>query len=203
MSNMIPKHSAAHSIKGSPENWNQKMVQELKDRPQHSSIQSLSQEAEPLSASEGFLPDLNQTGGLSHAQPGVSPCLPFFPGPDPIRLIKELRQSSGAERIQGLMSFQSKLDEMSSEQLKEARNYLTDQISSPVNRDDELLGAMLKAVNHELDSRQEDFPNIPRPIPFPEPPNPFPDPISPTPFPDRPNPRPFEPRNPHDPRVMD
>ena len=95
---------------------------------------------------------------------GATNCFPMELGPDPKKIIDGLRKASGPERLEGLMSFQSNIDQMSEKELKTAQNYLVDVMASPHNSDDELLGSLLKAVNNELNSRHENFPIKPHPI---------------------------------------
>jgi hypothetical protein len=75
---------------------------------------------------------------------------------NPKDLIEGIRNSNGISRDEALLKFQGKLDKMSEKELRAARDYLVNALAEPKNKDDELLGLLLNAVNKELDSR--DFP---------------------------------------------
>lgn len=64
-----------------------------------------------------------------------------------------IRNTKGANRDNALLSFQGKLDNMTSKELKSARDILVKEMANPKNKDDELLGSLLNKVNQELDSR--------------------------------------------------
>jgi hypothetical protein len=102
--------------------------------------------------------------------------------------VETIRNSKGADRDNALLSFQSKIDNMGEKQLKSVRDYLVKEMASPDNNDDQLLGALLGAVNKEIDSRDNGGEIVrPRP-PFPINPGPitgrpFPEPIICGPFP--------------------
>lgn len=85
---------------------------------------------------------------------------------DPVRVVESLRNAEGSDRNEKLLNFQNKIDHMSEKELKMVRNYLVNEMASPKNDDDQLLGALLNAVNKELDSREGGvIPLPPRPFP--------------------------------------
>lgn len=87
---------------------------------------------------------------------------------DPKVIVDNIRSSKGPGRDEALLGFKNKIDKMDTHELKEMRNYLVELMSSNTNNDDELLGAMAKMVNRELDSRGSNIIDvIGRPIPFP------------------------------------
>lgn len=67
--------------------------------------------------------------------------------------LDEIRNSKGTSRDNALLGFQNKIDNMSSKELKSARDILVKEMANPKNKDDELLGSLLNRVNKELDSR--------------------------------------------------
>lgn len=98
----------------------------------------------------------------------------FEPDPGKVaKFIESIRTSEGGDRDKQLLNFQSKLDKMGTSELKMMRDQLVKAMADPNNKDDELLGALLNAVNKELDSRPSirDFDPMPKPMP------PFPDPL--------------------------
>lgn len=72
---------------------------------------------------------------------------------NPKETVETIRNAKGGERDNALLSFQSKIDKMGEFDLKRMRDYLVNEMASPSNKDDELLGALLGKVNSELDSR--------------------------------------------------
>ena len=86
----------------------------------------------------------------------------------PEGFVDSIRNAEGSDRNQKLLNFQNKIDHMSEKELKMVRNHLVNEMSSPKNDDDQLLGALLNVVNKELDSRENRLiPTPPRPFPFP------------------------------------
>lgn len=71
----------------------------------------------------------------------------------PESVVNEIRKSKGNERTDALLGFQEKLDRMGDKGLKNMRDYLVNEMASPKNKDDELLGSLLNKVNNELDQR--------------------------------------------------
>lgn len=146
-----------------PEGWSNQMASKIKQSigPVPSGGES------PVQPVLGRLGDENKILQKLPNQ-AITNCFPMDFGPDPQKLIDGLRNASGPERLQGLMTFQSHIDQMSEGQLKESQNYLVEIMSSPHNADDELLGSLLKAVNQELNSRHDHFspqPFKPQPMP--------------------------------------
>jgi hypothetical protein len=74
---------------------------------------------------------------------------------EPRKAVEDIRSSKGPDRDNALLGFQQKIDKMSEFQLKEMRDYLVKEMSSPDNKDDELLGSLLNRVNNEIDSRDK------------------------------------------------
>ncbi len=72
----------------------------------------------------------------------------------PSSIIADIRKSKGNERDSGLLGFQVKLDNMDKKELRETRDILVKAMADPNNKDDELLGSLLNAVNKETDSRE-------------------------------------------------
>jgi len=106
-----------------------------------------------------------QDQGLKPVHPGgAKPVINLFQG-DPKGDIDELRQSKGPERTNLLLDFQGKLDKLGRAELEVAQSYLTELLSDPKNDDDQLLGALLKSVNTELNSRKG-FKIDPSPLPW-------------------------------------
>ncbi len=80
--------------------------------------------------------------------------------------IQEIRTSKGTSNVQALLEFKGNLEESSTKELESAQSYLVDEMASPDNKDDQLLGVLLKTVNEELNDRRGT--NIkPRPFPMP------------------------------------
>ena len=73
--------------------------------------------------------------------------------PDPAKVVENIRTSKGKDQVGSLISFQTTIDKMTKEDLKDMRDYLVKSMADPKNNDDELLGALLGAVNKEIDSR--------------------------------------------------
>lgn len=108
--------------------------------------------AQAVGGSQGFLPqDHVKLPNIQGASIKCR-CVDFF-GPNPKQLINDIRSAQGGARLNGLLEFQGQLDKMSKSQLTDAQNYLVELMADPFNKDDELLGAMLKTVNKELNSR--------------------------------------------------
>lgn len=74
---------------------------------------------------------------------------------DPIGVIEKIRKSNPEDRTSLLLSFQTTMNKMTKEQVKEMRDYLIDTMSSPKNSDDKLLGDLAKAVSKKLDELQD------------------------------------------------
>ncbi|MFN8673201.1 MAG: hypothetical protein U0457_14115 [Candidatus Sericytochromatia bacterium] len=73
--------------------------------------------------------------------------------PSPEKVVEKIRNSKGKDQVGALISFQNTIDKMTKEDLKDMRDYLVKSMADPNNKDDELLGELLKSVNKELDSR--------------------------------------------------
>lgn len=73
--------------------------------------------------------------------------------PDPSKIVDNIRNSKGKDQVGSLISFQTTIDKMTKEDLKDMRDYLVKSMADPKNNDDELLGELLGAVNKEIDSR--------------------------------------------------
>jgi len=106
-------------------------------------------------------------------------CVEFFePAKSfPAGFVESIRNSEGINRDEKLINFQKKIDNMPEKDLKVLRDYLVKEMANPKNDDDPLLGALLNAVNRELDSRENNI--FIKLNPFP----PKPMPIDPMPFP--------------------
>lgn len=130
------------------------------------------------------LPNLPQTPGKPEAAaagggvgepappaPGIDieSILPKFPG-KPVHPVKpsiglelksdlkadieQIRNSKGGGNIQALLEFKDNLNASTTKELEKVQSYLVDEMASPDNKDDQLLGALLKAVNGELNERR-------------------------------------------------
>ncbi len=73
---------------------------------------------------------------------------------DPTKIVESIRSGTEPKRNELLLNFQSKLDNMDSSSLRQMRDYIGNEMASPQNNDDPLLGALLVSVNKELDSRK-------------------------------------------------
>jgi len=73
--------------------------------------------------------------------------------PNPEKVVENIRSARGKDQVGALISFQNTIDKMTKEDLKDMRDYLVKSMSDPNNKDDELLGELLKSVNKEIDSR--------------------------------------------------
>ena len=123
--------------------------------------------------------------------PKAEPCIGLQLHASPIEEIKRIRNDKGGSQVQALLEFKDTLDHASSHDLEKAQAYLTDELAKNGNNDDPLLGALLKAVNQELNGRNHHGPIFDiKPQPFP--PKPFP-----------PEPFPPHPWGGNDPRVVD
>ena len=74
-------------------------------------------------------------------------------GKKPGDVVEDIRSSKGNERNDALLNFQGTIDKMGEKDLKSMRNYLVNEMASPKNKDDELLGSLANKVNKEIDSR--------------------------------------------------
>lgn len=72
---------------------------------------------------------------------------------DPTAIIDKIRNSKPEDRTSLLLSFQTTIDKMTKEQVKDMRDYLVQAMADPNNSDDKLLGDLAKVVNKELDQR--------------------------------------------------
>lgn len=72
---------------------------------------------------------------------------------DPTAVIDKIRNSKPEDRTSLLLSFQTTIDKMTKEQLRDMRDYLVQAMADPKNEDDKLLGDLAKVVNKELDQR--------------------------------------------------
>ena len=68
---------------------------------------------------------------------------------DPKPIIDNIRNTKATNRDSSLIKFGSQVENMTKHELKDARDYLVNQMASPTNKDDQLLGAMLNKVNSE------------------------------------------------------
>jgi hypothetical protein len=73
---------------------------------------------------------------------------------DPAKVVEEIRHAPEAKRNELLLNFENKIKKMDTPALKEMRDYLVTAMQDPKNKDDELLGALAKSVNKELDRRE-------------------------------------------------
>lgn len=146
--------------------WIQQKVEHLKQKPPVSPTQTTVVNAEPVLPESGggkiWNPD------MQHRFPPLGEHIHKIDmfGPDPKMDIDAVRETRGAKQTELLLNFQNKLDKMSRSNLQEAQSYLVELMADPNNKDDELLGALLKTVNKELNSRSS-FEIDPRPRPFP------------------------------------
>lgn len=143
-------------------NWVQEKAQGIRAQATDAHPQA---EAQKKPAEANFTTDLNKIPGKMH--PNCAGCVPLFDGPDPKSAIDEVRYSQGSQRVMSLMQFQEKIDVMTKPQLIEAQDYLVKLVSDPHNQDDTLLGALLSAVNKELNGRDQWQPMPPGPRPMP------------------------------------
>lgn len=88
----------------------------------------------------------------------VEPCIGLDFHTNPIEEIERIRTSKGMSQVQALMEFKEVLSHASDKGLEKAQAYLTDEMAKPYNNDDEMLGSLLKAVNHELNERHDPKP---------------------------------------------
>lgn len=75
---------------------------------------------------------------------------------DPKATVENIRNAKGNNRDIALLGFEEKIDHMGTKDLKSIRDYLVKEMSSPTNKDDQLLGSMLNMVNHKLDEKGND-----------------------------------------------
>lgn len=78
-------------------------------------------------------------------------------GKKPSDIVEDIRSSKGNERNDALLNFQGTIDKMGEKDLKAMRNYLVNEMASPKNKDDELLGSLANKVNKEIDSRENNI----------------------------------------------
>lgn len=106
--------------------------------------------------------------GINPGRPAkpVLPCIGIEVRPDAKSQIEHIRTSKGADQAIALMEFPENLQAMSDIELARAEAYLKEQIGKPYNTDDDLLKALLKAVDQEQNSPAR---HHLRPRPFPEP----------------------------------
>lgn len=139
--------------------------------------------AQPLTSIEpDFAPPAPElTDRFKEILPGrpahpVEPCIGLQLHSNPIEEINRIRSSKGMTQVQALMEFKDTLSQASDAGLEKAQTFLADAMASPSNSDDELLATLLKAVNHELNSRHGRLPAQPiwpQPHPVEFPPRPW------------------------------
>ncbi|MEZ0369960.1 MAG: hypothetical protein ACAI44_12810 [Candidatus Sericytochromatia bacterium] len=102
---------------------------------------------------------LNPSGRiLPMHPPTVEPCIGLQLHSNPIEEVERIRNSKGTSQVQALLEFKETLSASTDGELEKAQNYLTEELAKPGNNDDELLGALLKAVNQELNGRRNHGP---------------------------------------------
>ena len=154
-------------------------------------VKAKNNENKSNSIKDGMEGMLKEGGALKSLDFEKGMGLIFEPEPAQVaKFVESIRNSEGGDRDQQLLNFQNKLDKMGNRELKMVRDHLVKEMANPKNNDDELLGALLNAVNKEMDSRDNNIKPMPKPFPFPEP-GPLPKPF-PGPFPD-PMPKPLPP----------
>ncbi len=116
---------------------------------------------EPINQGCWGLPDTH----IITSKPNIiKSVISFYDPKEVVDTIREANASDSPSKFKALLNFQNEINSMSTNALKEVRNYLGETMASPYNNDDELLGVLLDKVNKELDSREHHI-NV-RPLPY-------------------------------------
>lgn len=76
-----------------------------------------------------------------------------MPTPFVFSLLEKLRNGSPETKVNTLINLKDALSKLPDDQLKLTRDVLVNKMAEPDNKDDELLGKVLTAVNQEVDNR--------------------------------------------------
>lgn len=120
-----------------------------KTEENHLSLPKLSINAEATPVNKSDTGNFISSTGKAHAN------FPMDFKFDAKLFVDSIRSSQGEKRDMMLIGFKDKLDNLSTGELRNVRDYLTNAISDPVNKDDKFLGTLLRVVNQELDSRDK------------------------------------------------
>lgn len=154
------------NVKNSQMESHIKMQQLGKGAPVSPAEQPLLEKLHPneINVFPNTVDEFPSSGGKLHA-PNVETSIGLHFHVDVIDEVEQIRNSKGGSQVQSLMEFKQVLNGASEKGLEKAQAYLVDQMAKPDNSDDQLLGALLKAVNQELNSRNNEiilkpFPNV-------------------------------------------